>query len=84
MTQLKLTPMERKLYEALSDGKPHHPDDLASLMDEDGLYTRSCLYALVGKLRVKLNFVGEDIVAQYFGRNRVGYRRVRQLVVRMD
>lgn len=78
MIPSNLTHIERKLYDALADGKPHKPDELIPLLTD--LSDRSDLQYHMTKLRQKLYTVGEDVVAQSFGKW-IGYRRVRKLIV---
>jgi hypothetical protein len=78
--QLRLTPTEKLLFQALADGKPHRPDELLKIIDEDGLSDRAALANHIKNMRAKLNIVGEEVVCQSFG-NHTGYRRVRLLHV---
>lgn len=72
-----LTETERRIFELLSDGAPHK---LAELLKDLGWeeQDRGTLYTHITNVRRKLIHVGEDIVAQSFGKS-TGYRRVRML-----
>jgi len=71
---LKLTPTEQILFDALADGEAHRPQDLITLLGDE-LMDRTALKSHLHNLRRKLRPTGEDILAQSYGR-RIGYRRV--------
>lgn len=72
-----LTDTERRLFDLLADGAPHKlPEVLTSLGWEE--QDRATLYVHISSLRRKLMCVGEDLVAQSFGKASA-YRRVRML-----
>lgn len=78
MSELKLTPTEQRLYDALADGEGHHKTELMKLLDDD-MTTENTLRVHLYKLRLKLKTVGEDVVAQQVGNRRLMIRRVRML-----
>lgn len=74
--QLKLTPIERRLYEALADGEPHKPEELYCHLDDDlAEQPRASLQFHLCNLRRKVGAIGETVIAQSCG-NHVKYRRV--------
>ena len=74
---LKLSPTEQRIYDLLADGEPHRKEEVLSVFDDE-LATNNQLYVTVYKLKLKLRTVGEDLIAQSFGKW-VGYRRVRPI-----
>lgn len=71
----RLTPTEQRLYEALADGLPHLPDDLARV-----LYTgdKEVLAQHISNLRKKIAHLGEIIVCE-FATRRKWYRLCQRL-----
>lgn len=80
MDYAQFTPTQRRLMKAMEDGMPHRPSELLPLIDE--LASRDTLKNHICVIRKKLRELnlGEDIVAQSFGRG-IGYRRIRLLTV---
>jgi DNA-binding response OmpR family regulator len=78
MAELKLTPTERRLYEHLADGEPHHRTELMKLLNDE-LTTETTLFVHLYKLRLKLKTIGEDVISQIGKRRQVYVRRVKHL-----
>lgn len=72
--ELHLTSIERRLFDCLGDGEPHDPKELIPLL-EDELADKTHLQDHLRGLRNKIRILGEDILAQSFGR-RIAYRRI--------
>lgn len=72
-----LTPIQRKIVEVLSDGLPHHKEQLHECLNDD-MGALSNVYAHITALRKILRPKGEDIVCVY-DRRRGLYQHVRLL-----
>ncbi len=74
---MKLTPVQTRMVEVLSDGLPHTRKELeACLFDE--LSGRNAMNMQLSRLRKKLRPNGEDILCEWCAKQYM-YRRVRLL-----
>jgi hypothetical protein len=74
---VNFTHIEHLILQVTADGKGHSPAEmLQCLMDPAA--DRDLLKHVLQRLRAKLQTLGQDLVAQSFGR-RIEYRRVREL-----
>ena len=73
----EFTPIQRRMLEVLSDGLPHHPDDLWKCL-QDELAPKVNIKVHIKALRYKLRLRGQDIVCETIHR-RGHYRHVRLL-----
>lgn len=84
LEQLKLTPTERRLFDATADNQVHSIGELLLVIDEEGMATYANLQVHMCNLRKKLSTVYQDIVFQSLNRYESGYRRVALLEVRIN
>jgi hypothetical protein len=70
------TPTQQRLLDALADGLPHAPAELAALIDSQA--TIENLWSHLSYVRIRLRKRGEDILAVYHNRT-LHYRHVRLL-----
>ncbi len=81
------TPSEKRIYDLLADGEGHSREQVLKAVDAEANIEEPSdlanMYVVISKLRGKLKMIGQDIVAQSFGR-KILYRRVRHLVIRQD
>lgn len=80
--EIKLTPTERRLFDAMADGQVHSIKELLPVIDEQATYEN--LQCHMCNLRKKLVEIEQDIVFQSLNRYQSGYRRVALLQVRID
>jgi len=71
------TPVETKMLQLLSDGKPHTREELHGCLWDDKSYLRTIQFHL-SKIRQRLRPQGQDIICELFKRQ-IHYRHIRYL-----
>lgn len=65
---IPLTPTEQRLFDLLSDGRPHDPKSLIKAVDPDSLVEWGTVYVHVRNIRGKVKAAGLDIVPRMVNR----------------
>lgn len=72
------TPTEQRILRVLSDGMPHHRNELIAVL-WDEMTTDVTVRQHIFRIRKKLSPIGQDIVCVMTGNNGFQYRQMRML-----
>ena len=79
---MRISPTQERILKALSDGMPHHRDELHKCLNDEFAEITAIEYH-ISTIRKVLRPLGQDIICEYANRKRF-YRHIRLLASAND